>query len=76
MKKKGKFRIERKNNKIIIQKNQINFLFLVPSVLSQEQEHNAPCVDDSKFYRNPNTLSRNVWTPSECAKYYLCLGKY
>ncbi|XP_051176820.1 chitin deacetylase 1 isoform X1 [Leptopilina boulardi] len=49
------------------------FLFSVTSVLSQEQEHNAPCVDDSKFYRNPNTPTHNVWTPSECGKYYLCL---
>ncbi|CAG5108914.1 Similar to CDA1: Chitin deacetylase 1 (Bombyx mori) [Cotesia congregata] len=33
----------------------------------------APCIEDSKFYRNPNTLAHNVWSPNECAKYYLCL---
>ncbi|KAJ8683192.1 hypothetical protein QAD02_018984 [Eretmocerus hayati] len=33
----------------------------------------APCLDDSKFYRNPRISSHAAWTTTECAKYYLCL---
>ncbi|XP_034947909.1 uncharacterized protein ChLD3 [Chelonus insularis] len=38
-----------------------------------EGSSDIPCIEDSKFYRNPNTPTHNVWSPSECAKYYLCL---
>ncbi|XP_014609086.1 PREDICTED: uncharacterized protein LOC106789421 [Polistes canadensis] len=43
------------------------------AVKATEKIRNAPCIDDNKFYRNPNTPAYNVWSPSECAKYYLCL---
>ncbi|KAL6264333.1 hypothetical protein P5V15_004440 [Pogonomyrmex californicus] len=33
----------------------------------------VPCIDDNKFYRNPNAPSHSVWSPIECAKYFLCL---
>ncbi|XP_071571775.1 chitin deacetylase 1 isoform X2 [Temnothorax nylanderi] len=33
----------------------------------------VPCIDDNKFYRNPNAPSHSVWSPTECAKYFLCL---
>lgn len=32
-----------------------------------------PCMEDSKFYRNPNRPSHKLWSNSECSKYYLCL---
>lgn len=40
----------------------------------KEKSEDAPCIDDNKFYRNPNSPAHNVWSPAECAKYYLCLG--
>ncbi|XP_066601729.1 chitin deacetylase 1 [Prorops nasuta] len=39
----------------------------------REKSANAPCINDNKFYRNPNTPAHSVWAPGECAKYYLCL---
>ena len=42
--------------------------------LGKEKSDDTPCIDDNKFYRNPNAPTRNVWSPAECAKYYLCLG--
>ncbi|XP_026299909.1 uncharacterized protein LOC725391 isoform X3 [Apis mellifera] len=50
-------------------------LLLLPSDASRvkEKSEDAPCIDDNKFYRNPNSPAHNVWSPAECAKYYLCL---
>lgn len=31
------------------------------------------CLEDSKFYRNPERPTHKVWTNNECSKYYLCL---
>lgn len=31
------------------------------------------CLEDSKFYRNPDRPTHKMWTNSECSKYYLCL---
>ncbi|CAK9828749.1 Chitin deacetylase 1 [Anthophora retusa] len=39
----------------------------------EKPEDALPCIDDSRFYRNPNAPAHNVWSPTECAKYYLCL---
>lgn len=39
-----------------------------------EKSEDAPCIHDNKFYRNPNSPAHNIWSPTECAKYYLCLG--
>lgn len=50
------------------------FHFSAIAVKATERIENAPCIDNDKFYRNPNTPAYNVWSPSECAKYYLCLG--
>ncbi|XP_015437349.1 PREDICTED: uncharacterized protein LOC107192572 [Dufourea novaeangliae] len=36
-------------------------------------EEDTPCIDDNKFYRNPYAPARDVWSTTECAKYYLCL---
>ncbi|XP_078047142.1 chitin and LDLR binding deacetylase 3 [Augochlora pura] len=41
----------------------------------KEKPEGTPCIDDQKFYRNPNAPARDVWSPAECAKYYLCLDK-
>ncbi|OXU32100.1 hypothetical protein TSAR_002941, partial [Trichomalopsis sarcophagae] len=42
-------------------------------VSSKESSVTAPCLHDTKFYRNSKTPAHAVWTPAECAKYYLCL---
>nr|XP_012153782.1 PREDICTED: uncharacterized protein LOC100882646 isoform X3 [Megachile rotundata]XP_012153793.1 PREDICTED: uncharacterized protein LOC100882646 isoform X3 [Megachile rotundata] len=49
------------------------FLFPASTLEGKEKPEGAPCIDHSKFYRNPNTPAHNVWSPPECAKYYLCL---
>ncbi|KAK0171255.1 hypothetical protein PV328_009005 [Microctonus aethiopoides] len=47
--------------------------FWATFVEADGSSNDAPCFEDSKFYRNPNTLAHSVWSPNECAKYYLCL---
>ena len=34
------------------------------------------CVNDGRFYRNPDRIKAAQWGATECAKYYLCIGKY
>ena len=33
----------------------------------------VPCIENGKFYRNPNRHPDYVWSQTECAKYYLCI---
>jgi len=33
------------------------------------------CLEDGRFYRNPERNMNQAWTNHECSKYYLCLGK-
>ena len=33
----------------------------------------VPCIDNGKFYRNPNREAAHVWSATICAKYYLCI---
>ena len=33
----------------------------------------VPCIDNGKFYRNPNRDAATIWATTECAKYYLCI---
>ena len=33
----------------------------------------VPCIDNGKFYRNPNRDIDAFWSTSECSKYYLCI---
>lgn len=33
----------------------------------------VPCIDNGKFYRNPNRDQEIMWSNTECAKYYLCI---
>ena len=32
-----------------------------------------PCIENDKFYRNPNRDPAHVWSQTECAKYYYCV---
>ncbi|XP_015108931.1 uncharacterized protein LOC107035846 [Diachasma alloeum] len=42
-------------------------------VVGGRETNDAACIEDNKFYRNPNTPAHSVWAPIECAKYFLCL---
>ncbi|XP_011497525.1 PREDICTED: uncharacterized protein LOC105361915 isoform X2 [Ceratosolen solmsi marchali] len=46
---------------------------LASKVSSKELTDQPPCLDDNKFYRNPKMQPHVLWSPGECAKYYLCL---
>ena len=44
--------------------------FLSVSLALKEK---VPCIENGKFYRNPNRHPDYVWSQTECAKYYLCI---
>lgn len=31
------------------------------------------CIENGRFYRNPDRAAHKIWTNNECSKYYLCL---
>ena len=33
----------------------------------------VPCIENDKFYRNPNRDPATVWSISVCSKYYFCV---
>ena len=33
----------------------------------------VPCIDNGKFYRNPNREAAHVWSTTICSQYYLCI---
>ncbi len=33
----------------------------------------VPCIDNGRFYRNPNRDPAYVWSAAECSKYHLCI---
>lgn len=33
-------------------------------------------MNNGKFYRNPDREKAKMWSTGECAKYYLCIGKF
>lgn len=35
--------------------------------------NDVTCLDDAKFYRNPDRHTHALWSYNECSKYYLCL---
>ena len=35
----------------------------------------VPCVENDKFYRNPNRDPSAIWATGVCSKYYLCIEK-
>lgn len=67
----------RDRTKIVLagSRSSIEFPYILANTsLGKEKSQDTPCIDDNKFYRNPNAPAHNVWSPGECAKYYLCLG--
>ncbi|RLU17137.1 hypothetical protein DMN91_011206 [Ooceraea biroi] len=55
----------------------IALVFSVSGNVAVEKEtllrEKVPCIDDNKFYRDPNRQPHSVWSPAECAKYFVCL---
>lgn len=43
------------------------------NLVRRSLKDDIPCMEDSKFYRNPDRPSHKLWSNSECSKYYLCL---
>ena len=43
------------------------------SQLVNSYRDKVPCIDNGKFYRNPNREAANIWSTAICAKYYLCI---
>lgn len=37
------------------------------------KESTVQCLDDGRFYRNPDRETKKTWSNYECSKYYLCL---
>ena len=33
----------------------------------------VPCIDNGKFYRNPNRDAAHIWSTTLCKQYYLCI---
>ena len=43
------------------------------SMAVESLREKVPCIDNGKFYRNPNREAAHVWSATICAKYYLCI---
>ena len=43
------------------------------NLIKRSLKDSIRCLEDSKFYRNPDRPTNKIWTNSECSKYYLCL---
>jgi len=56
-----------------------NFIFVLSSILvvgvigGQGLREKVPCIENGRFYRNPNRDVAYIWSTSECSKYYLCI---
>ena len=48
-------------------------LLSLSTVLVEALKVKVPCIENGKFYRNPNRNPDHVWSQTECAKYYLCI---
>ncbi len=48
-----------------------------PLLRNKRQVRNGiRCMNNGKFYRNPDREKAKMWSTGECAKYYLCIGNY
>ncbi|CAO1384653.1 unnamed protein product [Diamesa hyperborea] len=45
----------------------------ISNIVKRSTKDNVKCVEDGRFYRNPDRELHKIWTTSECNKYYLCL---
>lgn len=44
-------------------------LFILSAVASTKVQ----CMENQRFYRDPDRSSQTIWSQEECSKYYLCL---
>merc|ERR1719412_1029176 len=40
---------------------------------SSSYREKVPCIDNGRFYRNPNSEVSMRWSKKVCAEYYLCI---
>lgn len=64
----------RKQGKCRSHVSHVHIVMFSANTAEKGKSGEVPCIDDNKFYRNPNAPSHSVWSPTECAKYFLCLG--
>ena len=48
-------------------------LALIGTAVALGLREKVPCIDNGKFYRNPNRDPNTVWSTSICSKYHLCI---
>jgi hypothetical protein len=53
----------------------VNFFFSQPTVAASnlKETTSVKCLEDGRFYRNPNRNATKIWSLYECSKYFLCL---
>jgi hypothetical protein len=55
--------------------NLMSYFFLIGTCKYFAVKRGVDCLEDGRFYRNPERNMNQAWTSHECSKYYLCLGK-
>ena len=48
-------------------------LLLIPAYAVTGLREKVPCIENDKFYRNPNRDPAAIWATGVCSKYYLCI---
>ncbi|XP_044253775.1 chitin deacetylase 1 isoform X2 [Tribolium madens] len=48
-------------------------VFYLLGLFIATQSEKIKCVENGRFYRDPDRPPHKVWTSSECSKYYLCI---
>ncbi|EFA07840.1 chitin deacetylase 3 precursor [Tribolium castaneum] len=49
------------------------FVTVFGALAASTHSEKIKCVENGRFYRDPDRPPQKVWTSSECSKYYLCL---
>ena len=49
------------------------FCILISRIGGESLRDKIPCIENDKFYRNPNRDPAAVWSQTECANYYFCV---
>jgi hypothetical protein len=49
------------------------YFFKTVVSVSTALREKVPCIDNDKFYRNPNRDAAHIWSATLCSQYYLCV---
>ena len=49
------------------------YLLTVVPICVLSLREKVPCIDNGKFYRNPNRDAAHIWSTTLCKQYYLCI---